>query len=142
MSDYLGTPDGAASDQIQTDAPFTASIHIPLERDPLSLNLRLHWRVIAKHTKTWRAYAAEHAARFPALGRCNVTLVWHVRDQRRRDADNLFRLCKALCDGLVDAGVTIDDTPDLMDKRCRIVVEDRRQHTAAWMTLEVEQVRA
>ncbi|AAT90029.1 phage-related protein [Leifsonia xyli subsp. xyli str. CTCB07] len=127
---------------MRTDAVFTASILIPLARDPLSLNLRLHWRTVAKHTKIWREFAATQAARFPHLGCCTVTLTWHVLDRRRRDADNLFRLCKALCDGLVDAGVTLDDTPHLMDKHCRILVEDRRLHPSAWMTLTIEQVPA
>ncbi|WP_162786781.1 hypothetical protein [Janibacter anophelis] len=41
-------------------------------------------------------------------------------DRRRRDEDNLFATLKPLADGLVDAGVVADDTPDLMRKECRI----------------------
>ena len=99
---------------------FTGTIRIPLTTNPLSLNGREHWRVKAKHTKQWREFAAISARRFPELPACDVTLTWYVTDARRRDEDNIYPLLKALCDGLVDAGVVRDDTGDLMGKRCRI----------------------
>ncbi len=107
-------------EQVQTDAPFTGIIRVPLSKNPLSLNGREHWRTKAKHTRKWRDFAGFSAKRFPDLGRCDVTLTWFVTDNQRRDEDNLYPLLKALCDGLVDAGVTADDTPDLMGKSCRI----------------------
>lgn len=99
---------------------FTGIIPIPLEKNPLSLNSRDHWAKKAKHTKTWRAFAAQMAHRYPELAACDVTLTWFVTTTHRRDEDNLYPLLKALCDGLVDAGVVRDDTPDLMGKACRI----------------------
>ena len=47
---------------------------------------------------------------------CQVTLHYRPRDNRRRDADNLVPTLKALCDGLVDAGLVPDDTPNYMHK--------------------------
>ena len=118
---------------------FSAFIRIPLAKNPLSLNGRDHWRVKAKHTKTWRTFAALNASRFPALGKCDVTLIWFVTDNRRRDEDNLYPLLKALCDGLVDAGVTVDDTAEFMGKRCRIERAPEGTKTA-YMQLEVIKV--
>ena len=116
---------------------FTGTITIPLPKNPLSLNGREHWRVKAKHTKQWRQFAAHAAARYPELGSCDVTLTWFVTTGHRRDEDNLYPLLKALCDGLVDAGVTVDDTPDLMGKRCRIERAPAGV-VAAFMELKVE----
>ena len=99
---------------------FVGTIHVPLTANPLSLNGRQHWRVKAKHTKQWRQFAALSATRYPELPACDVTLTWFVTDKRRRDEDNLYPLLKALCDGLVDAGVVPDDTARWMGKRCRI----------------------
>lgn len=50
-----------------------------------------------------------------------VTLHYQPRDKRRRDADNLVAPLKALCDGLVDAGVVEDDTPEYMMKMMPVI---------------------
>ena len=91
-----------------------------IAKNPLSLNARDHWSVKARHTKVWRNWAKGQAHEFPPVDAVNVRLTWFVTDKRRRDEDNLVPLLKALCDGLVDAGVVADDTPDLMGKRARI----------------------
>lgn len=61
-------------------------------------------------------YAARNLAKIPPLGRCRAQLTWWVPDNRTRDADNLAELEKRLFDGLVDAGVVVDDRPQLMEK--------------------------
>lgn len=132
----LGTPSGMMPATSQTLAPFEGVIHVPLATNPLSLNVRLHWRTKAKHTKQWRQFAAVGGALFPVLPACDVTLTWFVIDARKRDEDNLYPLLKALCDGLVDAGVVRDDTPDLMGKTCRIVRAPEGT-TSAFMELRV-----
>ena len=137
MSD-IGTFDGAMpATTLDLGASFTGTILIPLRTDPLSLNRRLHWRTVAKLTKQWRQFTEWKAKRWPALGRCDATLTWFVVDNRRRDEDNLFRLMKALCDGLVDAGVVIDDTHEYMRKRCRIKPAEPGTQLA-YMELRVE----
>ena len=121
MDNRLGATQMIAEPTYQREpSTFTGTIHIPLTTNPLSLNGRQHWRTKAKHTKQWRTFAFLAANRYPELGACDVTLRWFVTDRRRRDEDNLYPLLKALCDGLVDAGVVRDDTADLMGKRCRI----------------------
>lgn len=99
----------------------TWEIALPWKKPPLTLNQRMHWAKKAQITKMLRDSARYLARnRVPELGACDVTLVWHPRDRRRRDADNPFPTLKALADGLVDAGVVADDTPDLMGKDVRI----------------------
>lgn len=95
---------------------------LPWTKPPLSLNDRMHWRPKSIWTKTLRqtAWALAKQAKIPPLGSCSVELLYVPRDRQRRDEDNLTATLKPLADGLVDAGVVVDDTPDLMGKRCRI----------------------
>lgn len=90
---------------------------------PLSANQRLHWARRARLTADVRNATALLArqAGVPAMGRCEVTLVWTVTDKRRRDTDNLYPTLKAACDGLVDAGIVPDDTPEFMVKHAPVI---------------------
>lgn len=116
---------------------FVGIIRIPLTTNPLSLNARMHWSQKARHTKKWRAFAAQEAAGFPELGACDVTLTWFVKTNHRRDIDNLFGLLKALADGIVDAKVVPDDTPNYMTKTCDIQPAPTHE-PIAYMELKVE----
>ena len=53
-------------------------------------------------------------AGIPACARVRVRLVWMVSDKRRRDPSNVMPTQKAVVDGLVDAGVVPDDTPEFV----------------------------
>lgn len=88
---------------------------------PLTANQRLHWRKRAELTRQVRTATAYMASEIPELERCAVTLTWYVADKRRRDADNLVPTLKACCDGLVDAELVKDDTPDLMTKHMPVI---------------------
>lgn len=95
----------------------THIIPLSFPAPPLTANQRLHWRRRADLTKTVRHEVAMRAARLgPMAPPITVTLHYRPRDRRRRDADNLVPTLKACCDGLVDARVVPDDTPDLMVK--------------------------
>ena len=83
---------------------------------PLTANQRLHWRKRAHLTKQVRGATLDLTQQFPAMRRIQVELTWWVNDNRRRDADNVVPTLKAICDGLVDAGIVPDDTPEFMDK--------------------------
>lgn len=91
---------------------------------PLTANQRMHWGRRAKLTKQLRAEACAKAnlADIPPMQRCEVTLTWYVRDHRRRDVDNIVPTLKAYCDGIVDAHVSPDDTPQYMVKRMPEIV--------------------
>lgn len=103
-------------------SPDRWELLLPWTKPPLSLNDRMTWPVKSSWTKTLRrtAWALALQAKMPPLGSCSVELLYLPRDRRRRDEDNLTATLKPLADGLVDAGVVVDDTPDLMGKRCRI----------------------
>lgn len=83
-----------------------------------SMNARPHWAVRAKSTLRNREWAtnAAVAALIPPLEHCIVEMVWTVPTKTRRDEENPMYDFKAVCDGLVDAGVVPDDVPQYMTK--------------------------
>lgn len=92
-------------------------------RPPLNANQRLHWARKASLTRDVRMVTkskAVHAHLVPAA-HVVVQLTWVVTDKRRRDSDNIYPTFKAMCDGLVDAGIVPDDTPEYMDKRAPLI---------------------
>lgn len=91
---------------------------LPWDKPPLSMNDRRHWSVKSRWSKALRqtSWALARSARIPAMAACSVQLVYCPATKRRRDEDNIFATLKPLADGLVDAGVVPDDTPDLMSK--------------------------
>lgn len=93
-------------------------IRLPWTRPPLSLNDRGHWAARARRIKEVRAVAAAltRAQHIPAAAKVAVHLDYVPRDRRRRDEDNLVGTFKACCDGIVDAGVVVDDAPAYMVK--------------------------
>lgn len=116
------------------------TLDLPYERPPLNANQRMHWAKKAALTKQVRA-ASFYAAKSAGVLKCDkvrVTLTWFVRTTTRRDADNVVPTLKALCDGLVDAEVVPDDTPDLMQKLMPIIVY--RPEQAPGLRLHVEEV--
>lgn len=96
----------------------------------------MHWRKKASITKAIREHVAEHALAIPACSATAVTLYYVPRDGRRRDADNLILVLKAACDGLVDAGIVPDDTPELMRKHMPIVCAPDRGDPHLYLIVE------
>lgn len=92
-------------------------------RPPLNANQRLHWAQKAKLTRTIREITKMTVRRdgLWAADQITVQLTWVVTDKRRRDSDNIYPTFKAMCDGLVDAGIVADDTPEYMDKRAPLI---------------------
>lgn len=88
-------------------------INLPITK-PLSLNDRTHWAKRAEAVRTVRWLAAQAAKRehIPALPKVQIELHYTPKDKRRRDPLNLVATLKAVEDGIVDAGVIPDDTPD------------------------------
>lgn len=109
-------------------------------RPPVSANDRMHWSKKARLTKQVRKVSAAECAHIPALGRCRVQLVWLVTDNRRRDADNPVPTFKAMCDGLVDAGVVPDDTPEFMEKLMPIISRVDKAFGPAMLQLVIEEI--
>jgi Holliday junction resolvase RusA-like endonuclease len=83
----------------------------PAEFSP---NSRVHWarkheaRILA-HDEVI-ALVAEQGWHGPAIDHAQVTVSWGVNDKRRRDTDNFVGRTKPYIDGLVHAGVLVDDS--------------------------------
>lgn len=88
-------------------------IEVPASQIITSNNERGHW---AKHSgiKRTQRHLAEikaRAAQLPkGIERVHITVYIDYPDRRRRDAHNLYPTVKPIIDGLVDAGVLIDDS--------------------------------
>jgi len=95
---------------------FTQTFEFPWTKAPLSLNYRMHRMQAANITKDIRATMHAKARHVPDLGKCRVELVWWVNTKVRRDEENIVPILKALCDGLIDAEIVDDDTPEFMRK--------------------------
>ena len=111
------------------------TITLPLPPKSLSPNWRGHWRVKAKAVKDYRflsAYRTEVAlypARRPLWPAATLQATFYHAQKRRRDPDNLNASLKSAQDGLVDAGLLVDDehvthlpTKKLIDRDCPRVV--------------------
>ena len=105
-----------------------STIILPLPRPPkgLSANDRTHWSVRARESVKLRMQVTRLVEHMEPMQRCRVEIVWVVRDQRRRDADNPDPMCKAIYDAIgsdrgVGARLVPDDAPEYMEKpRLRI----------------------
>lgn len=81
--------------------------------DLINSNDRTHYQATAKKRSLLRELVGKAAVGLPAVAapaRGVVTFVW--ADRRRRDADNVE--LKWLWDGLVDAGVLVDDRGEVL----------------------------
>jgi crossover junction endodeoxyribonuclease RusA len=87
-------------------------IDLPLTR-PLSMNDREHHMVKARRVASLRRVVRTLVStkQVPAYPKIEIELHYTPRDARRRDATNLVATLKAVEDGIVDAGVVPDDTP-------------------------------
>jgi len=82
--------------------------------DPeLSPNKRLHYMELyrAKDAAKQEAAALVLSQGKPArpYEQAHITITWVAKDKRRRVTDNLFAAMKAYIDGLVEAGLLVDD---------------------------------
>ena len=79
----------------------------------MTMNQRDHWRTKATKTKEWREEAlwlAPYLSYF--LPPSELHFEMEVPDKRRRDPHNYYPTIKAIVDGLVDARLWPDDTPE------------------------------
>lgn len=98
----------------------------------MSMNQRTHWATNAKAVKNWRYWASivgrsYSSPRLNRRGPSIVTVELPVPDKRRRDPHNYIATVKPIIDGLVDAGLWPDDTPEWVTvAEPRLIV--RRDH--------------
>jgi Holliday junction resolvase RusA-like endonuclease len=89
----------------------------PSELNPNNLR-RLHWSVRARETAAskdeigWLAKVDWYDNE--PMTRARISYEFHLKDNRKRDLDNLLAACKAYTDGLIETGVIYcDDTQHL-----------------------------
>ena len=112
---------------------FEIDVPIPLK---MSLNDRPNRWQKARQTRALRELAAWRAKSLrigPQVERVDVGLVWTVTTAHRRDEENLVATLKPLCDGLVDAGVVPDDTPQFMRKLMPEIVRGEKPALTFWI---------
>ena len=97
-----------------------------------------HWAQKAKLTRAWREQAETQAILHGGyfVGRVHITVTVHKTTNRAYDVANLAPTAKAIVDGLVSAGVLVDDSnahvvgPDMRagekrDAACVVVTINR-----------------
>ncbi len=100
---------------------MTVTLTFPQPAPRLSLNGRYHWAQRANLVRAWRTAAYMAACgtfgyqRPASTTPMFVRVTFPVRDNRRRDSDNPAITVKACVDGMVDAGVWPDDSPDWVE---------------------------
>ena len=86
--------------------------HLPPKE--LSPNARLHHMALyqAKLAAKEEMYlrVIQQGRPHAPFNEAHITIIWIAKDKRRRDIDNLFSSMKAYIDGLVHAGVLVDDS--------------------------------
>lgn len=100
----------------QPQREYPVIVTLPLPSRDLSPNARGHWGKKARAAKKARndGYLATVAARIDCQHKtpfktAEAHTTFYVRDNRRRDADNLLASLKPSFDSMVDAGLLVDD---------------------------------
>lgn len=108
---------------------------------PLSMNSRMHWSKSSRITKQIRrtAWALAKQQKLPTdCTHVTVCLHYRPKDRRRRDEDNPLPVLKAACDGLVDADLVPDDTPQYMAKLMPVIhPAEKGQPGSLWLTITI-----
>ena len=83
---------------------------------PMNKYRTLHYRERAAYDREWRAIFARLAmvARVPHLEAVNITVALTCAHHSLPDVGAAYPTAKAAIDGLVDAGVLTDDTPNIV----------------------------
>ena len=89
---------------------------------PPTANARRHWRSVARDNEIWKnatlllarderfKWEARHGLKWRVLRSCEVLVTFGVHTKAVRDWDNLIGSVKPLLDGIVAAGVLLDDS--------------------------------
>ena len=122
--------------------PFEVVLRFDYAAPPITANKQYHRMQKARLTREIRTAAGLLAKRIPPLGKCRVSLTWVVTDRRRRDgAENVTPTLKPMIDGLVDAGVVTDDTPDLVERPMPVIQWIDKKTDVAHFELRIEKIQ-
>ena len=100
---------------------MTRAVTIRIEGRPPTPNARRHWRVTALDNDTWKGAARVAAlASLPPdwtpLEWCEAEVTFLFPTRGRRDWDNAIASTKPCWDGIVAAGVIVDDSMRVIDR--------------------------
>lgn len=124
--------------KVPTPVPTDWTFELPFHK-PLSMNDRMHWAEKAELTKAYRdaANMLARQARIPACEKIRVTLIYEPRSAGRRDPINLSATLKAVQDGIVDAKVIPDDTPQYLESPMPLIdAPIGGKHGKLWVLVE------
>ncbi len=112
--------------------PRSISLSFPWFPPEVAPNWTGHHMKKARATKAYRERCGWecHATRHPPLLKSPVlaTTTFHVDSKRRYDLDNLDASLKPLWDGVVDAGILVDDSSEhLRHAESKLVVGKERK---------------
>lgn len=113
-----------------TDKPVRVHqfLAVVIDGRPPTPNVRRHWRQIARDNAEWKAIAetlaanerrkweSKHGLKWRTLTQAGVSIAFGLPDKRHRDLDNLIASTKPLLDGIVAAGLVIDDSIDVITR--------------------------
>lgn len=105
----------------EPDERYEQTFEFP-ELPPLQPDQAPHWAIRARHRKRWHRFVAElvlvQRAR-PTAPLRHARVICTRYSAVAPDADNLGYSFKPLVDGLVEAGVLADDSPDVLEQELR-----------------------
>ena len=115
---------------------LTISISLPLPPRELSPNARCHWAVKSRATKSakeiafYEAKKAGITAKTHSWDKAFLQPIFTFSVNRKRDLDNLLASMKAQIDGIVAAGLMVNDcgisplpSKIVIGKKCGVVLE-------------------
>ena len=119
--------------------PVVYQIEFSFPRPPLNHNQRLHWAVEARIVATVRREAAwlAKSARIPTFERITVQLHYAPGHRRKIDPPNLTATSKPCIDGIVDAGIVIDDSDEYVTELMPVIHRPPVLGPRCWMTIEI-----
>jgi len=80
-----------------------------------------------KQRKTTREAIEQFAIETLPWQKCEVLVSLYYQHKARRDTDNAIGSLKSMYDGIVDAGIVADDTPDYMTRAEPVMLVDKTQ---------------
>lgn len=143
-SDHTGHPDGGPHSGTQ---PLVYTVDVPMairlksgRLRPMTHNDRLHWRAHA--TKVRKIRQAVHLRareqNIPAAAHLTVTLHYRTGGRSVTDPPNLTATSKPAIDGLIDAGLVPDDTPNHVTEHMPVIHNDPSERQA-WLEIAIEE---
>lgn len=114
-------------------------VWLPYTRPPITLNHRQHWRAKHRLVRALRDHVSTHlqACMYAPAAHIQVQLHYVPKDRRRRDGDNLVGTSKPCIDGIVDAGLVPDDSPEYVTQLMPVIDPPDPANPRLFLTITV-----